>query len=288
MNAAVTINVLANDVDPDGDQMTVDSLLVLPENGAAVINSDSTITYTPNQDFVGSDSFMYQVTDGRETNGATVSVTVTETSMSNTPPVAEDDFAETEMDTDVSIDVLANDFDDDVDDIFVDSIDTFPEGGDVEINEDGTITYTPFEGFVGEDSFVYVISDGNGVTDDATVTVTVTEPATTANSPPGAEDDFAQTSQNIPIIIGVLANDDDPDGDALTVDSITMPPSNGMVVINPDYTITYMADLGFSGSDSFGYMVSDGKGGTDTALVSITVNEFASPIPIPISILPLP
>ena len=92
--------------------------------------------------------------------------------ISNNPPGAGDDFAETTLDTDVTIDVLANDFDPDGDDLFTDSIVRFADNGDVAINEDGTVTYFPFEGFVGTDSFEYSVSDGTD-SDTAMVTVTV-------------------------------------------------------------------------------------------------------------------
>ena len=93
----------------------------------------------------------------------------------NSPPEAGDDFAETAMNGQVTIDVLANDIDPDEDELFVDSIVVFAENGDVAINEDGTITYMPFEGFVGTDTFGYEVSDGNGGTDTALVTVEVIE-----------------------------------------------------------------------------------------------------------------
>ncbi|HEY8111036.1 MAG TPA: Ig-like domain-containing protein [Candidatus Nitrosotenuis sp.] len=93
----------------------------------------------------------------------------------NNPPEAGDDFAETTMNTQVTIEVLANDIDPDEDELFVDSIVVFAENGDVAINEDGTITYMPFEGFVGTDTFEYEVSDGNGGTDTALVTVDAIE-----------------------------------------------------------------------------------------------------------------
>jgi hypothetical protein len=93
----------------------------------------------------------------------------------NSPPEAGDNFAETAMNTAVTIDVLANDFDPDGDELFVDSIVVFAANGDVAINEDGTITYMPFEDFVGTDAFEYEVADGNGGTDTALVTVDVFE-----------------------------------------------------------------------------------------------------------------
>ncbi|UCC67460.1 MAG: cadherin-like domain-containing protein [Armatimonadota bacterium] len=90
------------------------------------------------------------------------------------------------------------------------------------------------------------------------------------NTPPVALDDSATTDEDTPVTIAVLANDSDADGDSLTVTSVTDPPS-GSAVINADETVTYTPDVGYDGSDSFEYTISDGRGGTDTAAVSITV-----------------
>ncbi len=108
---------------------------------------------------------------------------------------------------------------------------------------------------------------------DTTVTAFFQVDSIPENNPPGAGDDFAETTQEVPVIVDVLANDSDPDGDALTLDSIVIPPQNGQAIINPDNTITYIPDPVFVGQDSFDYEVSDGNGGTNTALVTVDVIE---------------
>jgi YVTN family beta-propeller protein len=89
-------------------------------------------------------------------------------------------------------------------------------------------------------------------------------------SPPVALDDTATTNENTPVTINVLANDFDLDGGSLTVVSVVQP-ANGTVTINADNTVTYTPNTGFSGTDAFAYTVSDGKDGTDTATVTVTV-----------------
>ena len=174
-DTAVTINVLANDTDADGDALTVTNL-TQPANGTATLNTDNTVTYTPNADFNGDDSFTYMANDGTsDSNIATVSITVNAV---NDPPVANDDTASTTKDTPVTIDVLANDSDVDGNPLSVTSA-TSPSNGSVIVNDDNTITYTPKAEFTGTDSFTYDISDGKGGTDSATVTVTVSEGADT-------------------------------------------------------------------------------------------------------------
>jgi hypothetical protein len=96
------------------------------------------------------------------------------------------------------------------------------------------------------------------------------------NRPPNAVDDTATTEENTPVTIAVLANDSDPDGNPLTVTGASDPP-HGSVVVNPDNTITYTPDSGFTGTDSFTYTISDGNGGTDSATVTVTVNEDTDP-----------
>ncbi len=92
------------------------------------------------------------------------------------------------------------------------------------------------------------------------------------NREPVAVNDAATTRRAVPVTINVLANDGDPDGDPLTVTGVTDPP-NGTATRNPDNTVTYRPRCGFTGNDSFFYTISDGKGGTDSALVTVVVRR---------------
>ncbi|PUB83518.1 MAG: hypothetical protein DBP02_11345 [gamma proteobacterium symbiont of Ctena orbiculata] len=162
-NTSVTINVLANDT---GTGLSVSSLGTA-SNGSVVDNGNGTLTYTPNVDFVGVDSFTYTITDGQSTLGtATVTIDVTATA-----PItnATDDTAFTVTDLAVSINVLANDTGSG---ISIYSVGT-PSNGTAVNNSNGTITYTPNSGFEGVDSFSYTIIDTSDVTASATVTVSV-------------------------------------------------------------------------------------------------------------------
>ena len=168
---SVTIPVLANDTDPETDALTVTGASD-GANGTTVVNPDGTITYTPDPDFNGTDSFTYTVSDGNGgTDTATVNVTINAV---NDAPLAQDDTATTDFESDVTIPVLGNDTDVDGDTLSVTDV-TDPANGSAVINADGTITYTPDAGFSGEDSFSYTVADGNGGTDTATVTVSVAE-----------------------------------------------------------------------------------------------------------------
>jgi hypothetical protein len=90
---------------------------------------------------------------------------------------------------------------------------------------------------------------------------------------PSAQADSARTGRNRPVDIGVLANDSDPDGDVLAVESVAQP-QHGSAAIQPDGTVRYTPASGFEGADSFAYTVSDGRGGTATASVSVDVATF--------------
>ncbi|MBK8284812.1 MAG: tandem-95 repeat protein [Ahniella sp.] len=259
---AASINVLANDTDPDGDSLSIGTVGT-PANGTAVITG-TTIRYTPNANFVGTDTFTYTISDGR--NGtATAAVTV---AVQDNPPVAVNDSASTPSATPVTLNVLANDSDPQNDPLSLVSTAT-PANGSVTFSANGSVTYTPNAGFSGVDTFNYTVRDSNGSTATATVSVTVS--ALPANRSPIATDDSTTGLGLIFNAIDVLANDSDPDGDVLTVLSFTQP-ANGVVTFSGvPGVLHYRANVGFCGLDTFTYTVSDGRGGTATATVTVNV-----------------
>ena len=168
----VLIQVLANDTDPDGDKLSLDSIKVQPMNGSSVINSNGTTTYSPNANFFGADKFNYTISDGKGGNAtAQVSVTVNPV---NDLPIAVNDVATTLQNKAVVINVIANDTDVEKDPLFVSAITIQPAHGTSTINNKSTITYSPQTGYSGTDSFAYQVSDGNGGNSTATVFVNVT------------------------------------------------------------------------------------------------------------------
>jgi hypothetical protein len=120
---------------------------------------------------------------------------------------------------------------------------------------------------VGSHTLAVTMSDGNGGSVVQKWDITVTN----SNHPPVAVGDTATTLQGVPVAINVLANDSDPDGDPLSVTSATVP-AHGTATVNPDNSITYTPAVGYVGTDSFNYWISDGRGGVATAKVTVTVN----------------
>ncbi|MBP0003338.1 MAG: tandem-95 repeat protein [Cyanobacteria bacterium SBC] len=260
-DTSLTGDVLLNDNDPDGDPLSV-SLLNDVLNGSLTLNIDGSFTYTPEPNFNGSDSFVYEVIDNQGGSAtATVNLSINPV---NDAPVAVDDSASTAENTAVTLDVLSNDTDIDGDTLSVSSVGT-PTNGTVALNPDGTVTYTPNAGFSGTDNFTYEVSDGN-LTDTATVALAVNP----VNDAPVAADDSFNGDEDTNLNGNVLANDSDPDNDPLTA-SLLSDVSNGSLTFNPDGSFTYTPNANFNGSDSFTYEVSDGSL-TDTATVALAVN----------------
>ncbi len=262
-DTSATFDVLANDSDPDGDALSI-ATFTNPANGSLTQNPDGTFTYNPNGNFNGSDSFTYTVTDGIETRTETVNITVNPI---NDAPVASNDDVVLDEDTSATFDVLANDSDIDGDALSVESF-VQPANGSVVQNPDGTFSYTPAAGFNGSDSFTYTVTDGS-LTHTATVNIVVNA----INDAPVTQADNVVLDEDTAATFDVLANDSDPDGDALSVESFTQP-ANGSVVQNPDGTFTYNPAANYNGNDSFTYTVTDGNGASVTETVNIVVNPI--------------
>jgi len=273
----LNITVVDNDTDVDGDSLIV-TAVTQGAKGSVVINMSPSVErkkviYTPNANANGSDSFTYTVSDGTGGSGGTATATVFMTiTPVNDVPKAFADVATTSEDTPVTLDPRINDTDVDGDSLTV-TFASNPNRGSTVINADSTATYTPDANLNGNDSFLYTISDGQGGTWSATVSVTVTP----VNDAPVANNDIPPVQEDTPVTINVLSNDSDIDGDILTVTLLTQP-AHGTAVLNPNKTVTYTPNPNFSGgTDTFTYSVSDGNGGTDPATVFLNVIPVNDP-----------
>ena len=262
-NTQVTINVLANDSDIDGDSLEI--VAASASNGAVQITNNQQISYTPNNGFSGSDTINYTIGDGNGgTDSANVFVSVAG-NPNNQPPVANDDFATFDEDTTLTLNVLGNDTDPDGDtlELINATTDTTIDEGTLSFNASGDITYTPANNFNGQISIAYTISDGND-TDSANLNLTIVA----VNDAPTALNDTASVNKNGFVGINVLANDSDIDGDTLTLISATA--SFGNAIINSDQTIVYQPNTDFVGNDTITYIIEDA--GRLTATAQVTVN----------------
>ncbi|MGH1404168.1 MAG: Ig-like domain-containing protein, partial [Alphaproteobacteria bacterium] len=206
--------------------------------------------------------------DGIFENGAFVSI--------NSVPVAKDDDFTVNQNTPVIGNLLVDngngvdsDLDGDVLSVVAGTIVT--ANGSVIISTNGDFTYTPNLDYWGADSFVYTVMDSLGQSDVATARIVVEQ--VIVNTDPVAADDVVVVNEDESVIVDVLANDGDLDGDTLTV-SIASGSANGSLTVNGDNTITYTPNVGYYGIDNFTYMVDDGQGGQDTATVTVTINSI--------------
>jgi VCBS repeat-containing protein len=271
----VTLNVVApgvldNDTDVDGDPLTA-FLDTGPISGTLTLNLDGSFQYTPDADFYGTDTFAYIAIDGFvASNVATVTITVDPV---NDAPVAVDEVYTTDEDVTLNV-VLPGVLDNDTDvegDPLTAVLDTGPISGTLTLNSDGSFQYTPNADFYGTDTFSYVANDSFDVSNVATVTITV-DPVDDA---PVAVDDSYTTNQNTTlnvVVPGVLGNDTDADGDALTA-SLETAPGNGSLTLYLDGSFEYIPDAGFTGTDTFTYAANDGTEDSNVATVTISVNH---------------
>ena len=184
----------------------------------------------------------------------------------NQAPRATDDAAVTDEDQAITLDVLANDTDPDLNPLTVSAVGP-GAFGTVSINENGTVTYTPDGDAHGTDTFTYTLSDGKGGFSTAIVSVTVNP----INDAPVAFDDSVKTTQNQAVTFFPLSNDGDPDeGDTLALLSITGT-TNGTTRVNADGSATYTPNGGFTGAETLTYVIADDAGATSAAQVGLTI-----------------
>ncbi|MEP1587141.1 MAG: tandem-95 repeat protein [Tateyamaria sp.] len=266
-DTSITVDLLANDTDVDGDELTVTSATVPAEQGTLVDNGDGTVTFTPAENFNGEATISYEISDSN--GGTDTAIHTIDVGAVNDGPDAVNDSDVTDEDTPITVDLLANDTDLDGDTLTVTGA-TVPENqGTLVDNGDGTVTFNPAENFNGEVTISYAITDGNGGTDTAIHTITVTP----VNDAPVAVDDIAETFEDEPVVIDLIGNDTDVDGDPLNIGTVSVPAEQGTVVDNGDGTVTFTPAPNYTGPAEITYTVQDGQGGEDSgeAVVNVEV-----------------
>ncbi|WP_228001237.1 tandem-95 repeat protein, partial [Vibrio parahaemolyticus] len=273
-DTSTVIKVLGNDTfEGDGKVVSLDTNNG-PANGTVSVNPDGSVTYTPNDNYHGTDSFTYIVTSGGVSESTTVSVDVTPV---NDAPVAKDDIATTQEDTVVTIDVLPNDTDVDGDKLSIQSA-TVPEAqGKVEI-VDGKLVFTPAENFNGDAEITYTVTDGQ-LTDEAKVTVTVNPVNDVPTIKVDAVESITEDAVSTDTVVATLTvRDTDTPEDQLTVSLENN--SNGYFVLVGDEVKLTQAGVDAVNNDELNLKdltisasVSDGVNPTANDSDSLIVNR---------------
>ncbi len=270
-NTSVDICVTCNDSDPQNNTQGTPSIIGTPHNGTATVNPDGTVSYTPDPNFTGVDSFYYTICDDgtpQACDTAQVIVNVPNIAAATNQTYANDDANSGPMDTPMSGNVSGNDTDPQSGDNQSFTQVTNPTNGTLVFNPDGSYTYTPTVGYIGPDQFTYSVCD-NGTPqacDTATVYLSV-------HGEINADPDISQTTVNTPVTGDISTNDEVPAGSTFT--PLGTPP-NGTVTMNTDGTYTYAPDPGFEGTDSVQYIVcAPTPNGTlcDTTTLTIEIRD---------------
>ncbi|WP_169727527.1 Ig-like domain-containing protein [Granulosicoccus antarcticus] len=279
-DSSVVIDILANDIDiEDGvtDPGTV-SIVNQPSDGSLTIDaSTGEVTYTPDSDFSGSDTFTYLVKDSGllspeeppiDSNMATVTVTVN--AVNDAPLAGADNVTMLEDNEPLVINVLGNDIDVDGT-LDISSVSTgAATNGSISVDSvTGRVTYTPATDFFGNDSFTYTVNDNQGlVSNTATVTIGVMA----FNDSPIADDQSVDVIDDATVLITLTATD--IENESLTFSLLSQPEHGTLTGSGPN--LSYTANPNYAGSDSFTYTANDGSTDSNVATISIAVTQTDS------------
>jgi len=283
--ASVTVEVTANDFDPDGEAIAI-STVGSPGHGSVDIGTASTVVYTPESGYVGVDRFEYSIVDGNGTSAsASVVIELLAPGSTNRPPIGVADAVETGAGVSVTVDVLLNDVDPERDALRIGGFSP-PEGlGSSAIGEVTetigpsnlpALRFTPVKGFEGVATFRYRPIDAqDAVGDDVEVRVEVAR-AEDPNRPTVTRPDAVRVRRNVTTPLTVLVNDTDPDGDQLTLSVVdSLPPGLEVEVEGEQLAVT--ARAGADALMPFEYSVDDGHGHQVRGSVLVGVLDDVEP-----------
>ncbi|WP_318493830.1 retention module-containing protein [Photobacterium leiognathi] len=297
-DTSITVDLIKNDSDVDGDKLTVKDIngtpltgseqTVVVDNGKIVIAHDGGMTFIPSDNYHGDVTVPYTITDGHKSATSTVTIHVTPV---NDAPVANPDSFTTDEDTSITVDLIKNDSDVDGDTVTIKEINGTPvtpgheqtivvDNGKIVIADDGGMTFVPSDNYHGDVTVPYTITDG-----DKTATSTVTIHVTPMNDAPVANPDSFTTDEDTSITVDLTKNDHDVDGDKLTVKEINGTPltggeqtvvvDNGKIVIADDGGMTFIPSDNYHGDVTVPYTITDGdKTATSQVTIHVTpVND---------------
>ena len=275
ITTAAANGVLVNDSAAAGGAL--DAILITNvTHGVLLFGADGSFFYLPNADFTGNDAFTYQAREGGATLGniATATISVMPAGGGNVPPVAVADNYTTNEDQTLHVNanngVLANDTDANTDPLTAVLV-TGVASGTLTLNPNGSFDYVPAAGFSGPVTFAYQADDATTRSNAVTVTITVNP----VDDPPATQPDSYTIAEDSPLSVagnGVLGNDSDPEGAALTAELVRNVPS-GVLLLNSNGSFAFTPPANFSGTTTFTYRASDGT--TQSAATTVTIEVTA-------------
>ncbi|WP_060989310.1 retention module-containing protein [Photobacterium leiognathi] len=297
-DTSITVDLIKNDHDVDGDTLTIKEIngtpvtpgheqTIVVDNGKIVIAHDGGMTFVPSDNYHGDVTVPYTITDGDKSATSTVTIHVTPI---NDAPVANPDSFTTDEDTSITVDLTKNDSDVDGDKLTIKEINgtsltggeqtVVVDNGKIVIDHDGGMTFVPSDNYHGDVTVPYTITDG-----DKTATSTVTIHVTPVNDAPIANPDSFTTDEDTSITVDLIKNDSDIDGDKLTIKEIngtsltggeqTVVVDHGKIVIAHDGDMTFVPNKDYNGTVDVNYTITDGdKSASSTATIHVTpVND---------------
>ncbi|EOX4454096.1 tandem-95 repeat protein [Vibrio alginolyticus] len=261
-------DLLTGATDVEGDNLTVEGVTYTGADGVLTDNGDGTYSFAPNENFNGDVNFTFDVSDGTDTTSANIDVSVTP---ENDPPVAGSTSYTVHEDNSITISdeqLLANSSDIEGD-VAISSVSYSGNDGVLEINGDGTYTFSPNENFTGDVSLDVVVVDEDGAVDTTTAGITVLE----VNDPPIAGVTSYTIDEDEVITISaeqLLANSSDIEGE-VALDSVSYSGSEGIFTDNGDGTFSFAPNQNFNGEVNLDVVVVDEDGATASTTANIDV-----------------
>ncbi len=251
--------------DPDGEPVTV--AVVTPPTLGTIAGGPPTVQYTPPLHYFGTQTLTYSISSGGDTVQAVVTLNVLSR---NDPPVAEDFTVDLVEDTSSAITLRASDVESTS---LTYTIYSYPIDGTLTAAGGAAFSYTPAPNVSGTRTFWFQARDSSGATDVGMVTMSIAP----VNDAPNAVPDSVVVATAEPVTVALLGNDSDPEGDPMTVESVTQP-ANGAVALDED-ALVYTPDQGFTGVETLTYTVADAHGAESTAVVHIGVGAIPPGLP---------
>ncbi len=286
----ITINVSANDSDPQGS-LDVPIITSNPKFGIATISGNS-ILYTPNAGYVGKDTLVYLRASAAIVGACSLPLSDTALvviTITNRVPLATNDNISASSCKPIEMDLLVNDQDPEGTPLTIYIISN-PTHGIITKDANGKYIYTSASNYVGADQFTYKVKDGSTDSLSSTnATVSINVSAASINHAPNAVDDTDNTVVNQDVSTDVIANDSDPDNDGISINitaSGLQAPSHGSIQLLGNGQISYMPTANYTGTDTYQYQVCDnnincsGISGNLCSIATVTITIKALPISI--------